>query len=187
MDAANDGVVEMSFNDAGLDLETIFLAQYERIARVIAGIIKDPARAEELAVEVFLKWERTPHAHGEGAEGWLYRTAVRIGLNELRRNALRSRYERLLGFLARGKSGESTPDEIYAAQEEEHRVRLVLSVLEPRQAELLLLRSQDLSYQELAAALRLHPASVGTLLRRALDAFRNEFVNRYGKERYGHK
>ena len=91
VDAANDGVVEMSLNDAELDLETIFHAQYERLARVIAGIIKDPARAEELAVEVFLKWERTPNAHAEGAEGWLYRAAVRIGLNELRRNALRSR------------------------------------------------------------------------------------------------
>jgi DNA-directed RNA polymerase specialized sigma24 family protein len=52
VDAANEGVVEMSFNDAELDLETLFHAQYERIARVIAGVIRDPARAEELAVEV---------------------------------------------------------------------------------------------------------------------------------------
>ena len=187
VDAANDGVVEMSFNDVALDLETIFHAQYERIARVIAGIIKDPARAEELAVEVFLKWERTPHAHGESAEGWLYRTAVRIGLNELRRNALRSRYERLLGFLTRGKSAEPAPDEIYAAQEEEQRVRIVLSAIEPRQAELLLLRTNDLTYQEVATTLDLNPASVGTLLSRALEAFRKEFIRRYGKERYGHK
>jgi RNA polymerase sigma-70 factor, ECF subfamily len=187
VDAANDSVVEMSLNDAGVDLETIFHAQYERIARVIAGVTKDPARAEELAVEVFLKWERTPNAHGEGVEAWLYRTAVRVGLNELRRETLRSRFERMLGFLARGESARSTPHEIYANQEEEHRVRLVLSVIEPRQAELLLLRSHDLSYQELAAALNLNPASVGTLLRRALEAFRQEFIHRFGKERYGHK
>jgi RNA polymerase sigma-70 factor (ECF subfamily) len=187
VDAANDSVVEMSVNDAEVDLETIFHAQYERIARIIAGIIRDPARAEELAVEVLLKWERKPGAHGEGADAWLYRTAVRVGLNELRRKMLRSRYERLLGFLARGESGGTTPHEIYAVQEEEQRVRLVLSVIEPRQAELLLLRSHDLSYQELAAALNLNPASVGTLLRRALEAFRKEFINRYGKERYGHQ
>jgi RNA polymerase sigma-70 factor (ECF subfamily) len=187
VDAAKDSVVEMTVNDAELDLETIFHAQYERIARVIAGIIKDPARAEELAVEVFLKWERTPDAHGEGAEAWLYRTAVRLGLNELRRKTLRTRYERLLGFLARGESGRSTPHETYAAQEEAQRVRLVLSAIEPRQAELLLLRSHDLSYRELAAALNLNPASIGTLLRRALEAFRKEFIQRYGKERYGYK
>jgi DNA-directed RNA polymerase specialized sigma24 family protein len=85
--SANEGVVEVSFDDARLDLETVFRAQHERIARVITGVIRDPARAEELAVEVFLKWERTPKAHGEGAEGWLYRAAVRIALNELRRTA----------------------------------------------------------------------------------------------------
>jgi RNA polymerase sigma-70 factor (ECF subfamily) len=192
VDAANEGVVEMSFNDAELDLETLFHAQYERIARVIAGVIRDPARAEELAVEVFLRWERTPSAQGEDAEGWVYRTAVRIALNELRRQTLRSRYERLLGFVMYGKAGGSTPHEIYAAQEEQQRVRLVLSVIEPRQAELLLLRCNDLSYQELASTLNLNPASIGTLLSRALQAFRKEFIGRYGtegygKERYGYK
>ncbi len=177
----------MSFNDAKLDLETVFQAQYERIARVIAGVIRDPARAEELAVEVFLKWERTPKAQGEGAEGWLYRAAVRIALNELRRQTLRSRYEHLLGFVTSGNSGGSTPHDIYAVQEEQQRVRLVLGAMEPRQAELLLLRNNDLSYQELASILNLNPASVGTLLSRALEAFRKEYIHRYGKERYGYK
>ena len=177
----------MSFDDAKLDLETIFQAEYERIARVIAGVIRDPARAEELAVEVFLKWERTPKAQGEGTEGWLYRAAVRIALNELRRKTLRNRYEHLLGFVTSGRTGGSTPHEIYAAQEEQQRVRLVLSVLDPRQAELLLLRSNDLSYQELASILSLNPSSVGTLLSRALEAFRKEFIQRFGKERYGYK
>jgi len=187
VDAAREGVVEMSFDDAKLDLETIFQAEYERIARVIAGVIRDPARAEELAVEVFLKWERTPKAQGEGTEGWLYRAAVRIALNELRRKTLRNRYEHLLGFVTSGRTGGSTPHEIYAAQEEQQRVRLVLSVLDPRQAELLLLRSNDLSYQELASILSLNPSSVGTLLSRALEAFRKEFIQRFGKERYGYK
>jgi len=177
----------MSFNDARLDLETVFEAQYERIARVIAGVIRDPARAEELAVEVFLKWERTAKAQGEGAEGWLYRAAVRIALNEVRRKTLRNRYEHLLGFVTSGKTGGPTPHEIYAAREEQQRVRLVLSVMEPRQAEILLLRGNDLSYRELASTLNLNPASVGTLLSRALEAFRKEFIQRYGKERYGYK
>jgi DNA-directed RNA polymerase specialized sigma24 family protein len=106
---------------------------------------------------------------------------------------MRSRYERFLrgvleaGLVMRGKTGESTPHEIYAAHEEQQRVRLVLTVIEPRQAELLLLRSNDLSYQELASTLRLNPASVGTLLSRALQAFRKEFIERYGKDRYGYK
>lgn len=184
MDATNESIVEMSFSDAGLNLETLFHAQYDRIARVIAGVIRDSARAEELAVEVFLKWDRTPSAQGEGAEGWLYRTAVRMALNELRRNTLRTRCERLLGFVSREKNDPSAPDQIYAAQQEQQRVRAVLRALKPRQAELLLLRCNDLSYQQLASTLNLNPASIGTLLNRALEAFRKEFTRRYGPERY---
>ena len=62
-------------NSEGLD--AIFRAHYERIARVIGRVIFDQARAEELAVEVFLKWWRNPTAHGQHTEGWLYRTSVR--------------------------------------------------------------------------------------------------------------
>jgi RNA polymerase sigma-70 factor (ECF subfamily) len=178
VDVPNEAVVEMSFNEARVDLETIFHAQYGRIARVIAGVIRDPARAEELAVEVFLKWSRTSKAQGENAEGWLYRTAIRTGLDELRRQARRSRYERLLDVVRRSPS----PHEIFAAQEEQQRVRVVLSALERRQAELVALRSQDFSYEELASALDLNPASVGTLLSRAQQAFRKEYEKRYGQQ-----
>ena len=73
-------------------LDAIFRAHYERIARVIGRVIHDQARAEELAVEVFLKWWRNPRSHGEQAEGWLYRTSVREALDELRRQTRRSRF-----------------------------------------------------------------------------------------------
>lgn len=182
MNAPNEAAIEAGFSDAALDLETVFQSQYERIARVIAGVIRDPARAEELAVEVFLKWERTPGARSSGAEGWLYRAAVRMALNELRRQMLRSRYERLVDLVSGAKA---LPDEIYAAQEERRRVRVVLRAIGRRKAELLVLRSNGLSYEELAAALNLNAASIGTLLSRAHAAFRKEFIARFGEQRYG--
>lgn len=168
----------MPSNEAQFDLETIFAAQYERIARVIAKVTRDPARAEELAVEVFLKWSRTAKARGAGAEGWLNRAAVRIGLDELRRQTRRNRYEALVPFLRK----TPTPEEIRSSQEEHDRVRFVLGNLPKRQAEILLLRSDDLSYEELASALDLNPASVGTLLNRAQQAFKKEYIKIYGKE-----
>ncbi len=185
VDATNGCAIDVSSDDTQADLETLFRAEYQRIARVIAGVIRDPARAEELAVEVFLKWERTKNAHGDGAQGWLYRNAVRVALNELRRKTLLGRYERLLGLVTAGWVGGATPHEIYTAQEDRKRVQLVLGAIEPRQAELLLLRCNGLSYQELASQLNLNPASVGTLLSRALQAFRKEFVRRFGKDSYG--
>lgn len=180
----NQAVIDLTSDDAVPDLETVFHTHYVRIARTIAGIIKDSARAEELAVEVFLRWERTPAARREGSEGWLYRTAVRMALNDLRRRTRRSRYENLFAFMTFREQRESPVEEAFAAQEQEHRVRLVLSVIRPRQAELLLLRANGLTYEELARALDLNPASIGTLLSRALTAFRKEFMQRYGTERY---
>lgn len=168
----------MNETEAPLDVETVFRAQYERIARIIAMVIRDPARAEELAVEVFVKFWSNQRVQRENAEGWLYRVAVRTGLNELRSQTRRMRNERLLGFVRRAL----TPEEIRVTTEEQERVRSVLAVIEPRQAELLLLRSHGLTYEEVASALALNPASVGTLLSRAQYAFRKEYTKRHGQE-----
>ncbi|MBZ5578877.1 MAG: sigma-70 family RNA polymerase sigma factor [Acidobacteriia bacterium] len=156
--------------------EPVFQAYYERTARLIARLVNDPACAEELAVEVFWKLWRNPQAHGDAVGGWLYRTAVRAGLYELRRQARRARVAHLLRLGA----DRSTPEDQHAANQQQEHVRRVLATMPPHQAELLLLRSQDLSYAELASALNLNPASVGTLLSRAQQAFRKEYVKRYG-------
>jgi RNA polymerase sigma-70 factor (ECF subfamily) len=161
-----------------VDIETIFRAHYERIARVIARVLRDPARAEELAVEVFLKWSRKPQAQGTNAQAWLYRVAVRTGLDELRRETRRARSKSPLQIT----QASPNPEEIRASREEQERVRAVLAVIQPRQAELLVLRSQGLSYDELAGALDLKPASIGTFLIRAEQAFRKEYIKRYGQQ-----
>jgi DNA-directed RNA polymerase specialized sigma24 family protein len=75
--APSEAVAELTLREAGFDIEAIFRAQYERIARVIARVVRDRGRPEELAVEVFLKLWRNERAQGENAEGWLYRVAVR--------------------------------------------------------------------------------------------------------------
>ena len=74
-----------------------------------------------------------------------------------------------------------TPEEVRAAAEDQEKVRFVLAVLKPRHAELLLLRSEGLSYDELATALDLNAASIGNLLSRAQQAFRKEYIKRYGE------
>ena len=163
-------------DNAAVEFEEAFHRHYGRVARTIARVVKDPARAEELAAEVFWKLWRKPEALGDEIGGWLYRTAVRAGLYDLRREARRARYHRLLPFLG----SPSTPEQAHAAAEEREQVRAVLAAMNQRQAELLLLRADGLSYQEVAAALGLNPASVGTLLIRAQQAFRKEYLKHYG-------
>jgi RNA polymerase sigma factor (sigma-70 family) len=174
---ANEAVIEVASQDASFDIESLFRSHFDRTARIVARVVRDPARAEELAVEAFLRLWRNRQAHNASAEAWLYRTAVRLGLDELRRQTRRTRYESFLALVR----GTPTPEELHSAAEERDRVRQVLSVLAPRQAELLLLRSQDLSYSEVAAALGIKPASLGTLLSRAQQSFRKEYIRRYGE------
>lgn len=179
MNAPGEAILEAATSPAPtLDIESLFRTRFDRVARVIARVVRNPARAEELAVEAFVRLWRTPKAHTPQAEAWVYRTAVRLGLDELRRQTRRARYENLLAIVRRNP----TPEQIHAAAEEQDRVRAVLASLPTRQAELLLLRSHDLNYSELAAALAIHPASLGTLLARAQKSFRREYVRRYGPQ-----
>jgi len=178
VNALNEALDAMQSGAAGVDLEAVFEGQYKRISRAIAVIIHDPSRAEELAVEVFLKWSRNGATYGPNARGWLYKTAVRMALDELRRAARRDRFEGLLT----STQNPPTPHAVLSAKQDEERVRAVLAAMPCRQAEMLLLRSQGFDYAGLAAALDLNPASIGKLLSRAQQAFRKEYVKRYGEQ-----
>ena len=174
MDAVSGALPEAK--PCGSDLKAVFEEHYPRVSRVIARVIRDPGRAEELAVDVLLKFSR----HGWKLDGdpsaWLFRTAVRTGLNELRRRARRAKYEALFSFIKK----PATPEQVLVEQQNQTRIDQVLTSLSPRNAELILLQSHGLNYQEVGAALGLNPASVGTLLRRAKEAFRKEYTKRYG-------
>jgi RNA polymerase sigma-70 factor (ECF subfamily) len=145
---------------------------------VIGRVVGDPGRAEELAVEVFWRLLGKPGAQGPQVGGWLYRTAVRIALDELRRKRRQARYE---GAADLGSSSP-TPEQLYSDLQKRDRVQTVLARLGDREAGLLLGLGDGWTYQEMADALDLNPASIGTFLRRAKDAFRKEYVKRYGRE-----
>lgn len=160
------------------DLECVFHAHYARVVALISRIVRDPARAEDLAVDVFLKWDPAVGAAAAGA--WLLRVAARTAVDELRRRERRGRYESIAALF---RAPPPTPLDAALASDEVARVRRVLAVLPPRDAELLLLRAGGLSYQELAETLQLSASSVGTTLARATDRFRKEYGERYGMDR----
>ena len=168
------------FVNATDEIERLFAAEYARVARLIARVIRDPGRAEVLAVEVFLRDAPGRGAAGATPEGWLCVTAARMALDELRR---RERWARWRPVFAVGRA-PATPEEIHCANQEQARVREVLGRLPARQAEMLLLRNEGMRYEELAAALGVQAGSVGTLLARAQKAFRREYEERYGTECY---
>ena len=165
---------------AAFAFDTVFAAQYERITRAIARILGDGGHAEELAAEAFWRLSRTRAAQGPDCGGWLYRTAIRLALDELRRRARYQRYERWLSMVLRRPP---TPHDVLARSDERRRVHTVLAALPRREAELLLLHSDGAPYREIATTLAMNAASIGTLLGRARKAFQREYVRRYGHER----
>ncbi len=181
VNAPSEAIADVTAAATQFDIDLLFRTHYPRVARIIARVVRDRARSEELAVEVFLKLWRNKKAHDENVEGWLYRVAVRTGIDALRRQTRRAHYERLLAWV-RPSSAPATPEQIHSASQEQERVRATLTAIDPRQAQFLLLRSQDFTYEEVASILNLNPASIGTLVSRAQESFRKEYIKKYGQE-----
>jgi RNA polymerase sigma-70 factor, ECF subfamily len=174
---SHEVLVDMRPAEVPETFDRLFKQHYARIARLICRVIGDAGRSEELAAEVFWKFHRRPPER-ENIEGWLCRTAVRSALDSLRQSARRRHYE----SLSPPPGLPPDPEETLRRKQECERVRSVLAALKPEKAELLLLRSHGLSYAELASALGLNPASVGTFVARAEITFRKEYVKRYGEQ-----
>ena len=159
------------------DLECVFRLHYSRITKLITRITRDPGRAEELAVEVFLRWPPPGAGNDQAISGWLTKTAIRLAFDEIRR---RDRHGRL-GQLAAKLGMQPSPED--AALDEDQRTRVVhtLARLKPTDAELLTLRAEGMPYEELASVLSIKPTSIGKLISRAQNTFRKEYLKRYGK------
>ena len=168
---------------AEAEFEQIFLTHYGRIVAVLFRLIGNRAQAEELAGDVFWKIYRQPlppdRDHNVG--GWLYRVATRLGIDALRAQARRRRYEQAGGEAAY-ESGEASDDPLadVLRDEKRRRVQTVLAAMKPAQAQLLMLRQSGLSYQELAEIFGVKANSIGTLLARAEADFEKRFRELYG-------
>ena len=90
-------------NEAGPDFDLLFQAQYRRLARLLYRVTGDIGRSEEVAADAFWRLHRKLPALQSNLEGWLYRTGLRLALDQLKKDKRRARYEALasvLGFAA---------------------------------------------------------------------------------------
>jgi RNA polymerase sigma-70 factor (ECF subfamily) len=68
------------------DAGALFAAYRDRIRRYILGMVRDPAEAEDLTQETFLRAHRRLYLlrHPEAVGSWLYRIATHVCLDRLR-------------------------------------------------------------------------------------------------------
>ena len=158
------------------EFRAVFLEHYSRILSILIRLLGDRSRAEEMANDAFWRLYRQPALQADGnVGGWLYRTATNLGIDALRASGRRRQYEEAAGRASDGaKTG--SPLEDLLREEKCNRVRAALSLIKPVQAQLLILRSSGLSYKELAEALNVKATSIGTLLNRAEEEFRNRYL-----------
>jgi RNA polymerase sigma-70 factor (ECF subfamily) len=165
-----------------VSVESLFREHYGRIVSMLARLTGDRAHAEEIAADVFHKLAQRPDllSGQEDLTAWIYRVATNAGLDGLRTNSRRRKREEAAGF---DVHASAPPDalENMLREERRERVREVLGGLKPREAQLLLLRANGLSYRELAHTLGVEPGSVGTMLARAEAEFERRFRHRYGE------
>ncbi|MFC5381410.1 sigma-70 family RNA polymerase sigma factor [Aquipuribacter nitratireducens] len=157
------------------DLEDVFRAAYPRVVAVAARVLGARSEAEDVAQEVFLSFARSDVPPGQ-APGWLSVAAAHTALNHLRTD--RRRASREEAVTTHHDHAPDVADEVVTS-DERRRVRALLARLPHRQGVALVLRHSGHSYAEIAAALDLAPAGVGTTLRRAEAALREE-MDRHG-------
>jgi RNA polymerase sigma-70 factor (ECF subfamily) len=161
--------------------ESAFRTLFERHARSMVAFchhfVKNQARAEELAQDVFLKLHQAAPRYQPSArfQTFLYRIASNHCLNELRRGEHQARR-------AAGADGEpaepdalpgpaATPEESARGAALERAVARMLERLpEKQRLALVLCRFQGLSYEEIAAVLETTVPAVKSLVHRATVA-----------------
>lgn len=147
---------------AGAELESLYADLGPRLLRFIERHVGDPAAAEDLLQEVFVRVIRRPFVRLGEAEtrSYLYRVAASLVQERGRRIARARRFAWVWG--------EPAPVEPRA----ETGVQEALSRLKDRDRALLLLAYvEEMSHQEIAAVLGVGVASVKVLLSRSRKRF----------------
>src|SRR5688572_18956223 len=155
------------------DLDEVFRANYRLVVGVAARVLGSRDQAEDVAQDVFLSFGRSSVPAGQ-ARGWLSVAAAHTALNALRSRRRRASREET-AFLPADVVVSDVAETVVSI-EDRTRVREALANLPRKQAVALVLRHSGLSYAEVAAALDLSPGSVGTTVRRAESALREELI-----------
>lgn len=150
-------------------VEEIFDAHHASVFRYLDRLSGDPDLAADVTQEAFVRLYRRGSLP-EKPDAWLVTVALNLFRNR-RAKAVRRRELRVVREEDLAPSRPASPAEAADGAETRARVRAALDRLPERDRQLLLLRAEGYAYRDLAEALDLNEASVGTFLARARKAF----------------
>jgi RNA polymerase sigma-70 factor (ECF subfamily) len=148
-----------------IDVDRLFRQYHDPLVRYLTRRLGDRDWAEEVAQETFVRALRQETLSNERA--WLFAVATNLVRDDARKDARRRRHLELLREEAKiANVVEPEPTQLERAQDRAL-ARRAIDALTERDREALLMREEGLDYHEIAAALELSLASVGTTLARA--------------------
>jgi RNA polymerase sigma-70 factor (ECF subfamily) len=163
--------------------EELFSGHYPRLVKTLLRLVGDRGQAEELAADAFYRLhQHRPPGTPDALAGWLYRTAMNLGLDALRSNARRVRREDQAGREALRQERPESPLQDLLAEEERVRVRNVLARLKPEHSQALLMGSSGFNCKEMSAVLGMKPESLYVMVGRAKAKFEEEYLKIYGRQ-----
>lgn len=165
------------------DFDQLFLEHYPRLVRILIRLVGNSGQAEELAADAFYRYHRhqAEEEIGGNPAGWLYRTAMNLGLDALRANSRRVRREEKAQREAVAAAPSGNPLYELLAEEQRERVRTVLCLLKPVEGQVLLMGSSGFTCKEIAGLLGMRADSLYVLISRARVRFEKEYVTLYGR------
>ena len=154
-----------------MNIRRLFERHYPTLVWYLHGRLGDRDLAEDLAQEAFVRLiDKPPRA----PDAWLYVVAGNLARDAQRTEMRRSRHLAIVeSNQPAGDAADPAPgaDAAMCSAEESALVRDTLAMLPERDASLLLMRADDVSYREIAAAIGVAPTSIGPLLARAQQRF----------------
>ena len=161
--------------------DSLVRRNFERVARYIGRIVRDPRAVEDLSQEVFLRVLTRADAYEPTARlsTWLYRIATNTALNHIKEvHARRQTVGRdAAAAEAPDPRPETGPDRRMNLDELKTLVTRAIGELPIKQrVALTLFEYEDLSYQQIAAVLESSVEAVRCLLTRARTTLRGELA-----------
>jgi RNA polymerase sigma-70 factor, ECF subfamily len=150
-----------------VDFDSVFATLYPSLYRYLHRLTGDEDAAEDIAQEAFVRLLRQSLPEAE-IRPWLFTVAMNLVRDRARK---RERRKRLLTTAPPLVTRPELQDEEMERTERIRGVRDVLDGLPERDRQLLLMREEGFKYDEIAAVIGVAPASVGTLIARALKKF----------------
>jgi RNA polymerase sigma-70 factor (ECF subfamily) len=157
-----------------VDFDSLFERLYPSLFRYLHRLTGDADAAEDIAQEAFVRLLRQTLPEAE-VRPWLFTVAMNLVRDRARKS---ERRQRLLTTAPNLVTPNPLPDEDVERTERITAVRLVLDKLPERDRQLLLMREEGFKYEEIAQVVGVAPASVGTLIARAMRRFVDVYNSR---------